>query len=86
MDDRAKQHRQRHRTHDRATILLILGVVLLMPPLAGVFNLEARIAGIPLTLVYLFSVWAVLIVGTAVMSGRLGRGERNEDGEDRDEP
>ena len=82
MDDRAKQHRQRHRTHDRATILLILGVVLLMPPLAGVFNLEARIAGVPLTLVYLFGVWAILILGTAMLSGRLGRGESNEDREE----
>ena len=81
MDDRAKQHRQRHRSHDRATILLIIGVLLLMPPLAGIFNLESRIAGIPLTLVYLFSVWAVLIVGTALLSRRLGRGDGDDDGD-----
>ena len=52
-----------------------------MPPLAGIFEIEARIFGLPATLLYLFVVWAVLIVGTALLSRRLGRGDGDDDGD-----
>ncbi|MEM7508358.1 MAG: hypothetical protein AAF415_16620 [Pseudomonadota bacterium] len=81
--DRAGQESQPRKTRDRAAILLLLGVVLLMPPAAAIFNLDARIGGLPLTLVYLFAVWAGLIVLTALLSRQLGAIDRpGADGDD----
>ena len=60
------------RTRERALLLPLLGAVLLLPPVAGIFQLDVRIAGIPFTAVYLFVAWGALIVGAA----RLARGLR----------
>lgn len=75
MDDRAGQDRRNRKTRDRAFIVLLLGVVLLMPPLAGIFQIEARIFGLPATLVYLFIIWAGLILATAVLARALMRSD-----------
>lgn len=62
MADRAGEERRDRRTRDRSLVLLILGLVLLMPPIAGVFHIEARLFGVPVTLLYLFTVWGALIL------------------------
>ena len=59
------------KAHDRALVLPLVGVLLLISPLAGIFQLDAKLAGVPFTLIYLFTVWAVLIVGAAALSRRL---------------
>jgi hypothetical protein len=59
------------KTSDRALILPLVGFLLLMPPIAGIFQLDIRILGIPFTAFYLFLVWAALIVGAAVLSRRV---------------
>ena len=69
--DRAGREHRRHKTRDRSLILLLTGLILLMPPLAGGFHLEAKIAGVPATLVYVFAVWTLLIIGAAVLALRL---------------
>lgn len=69
--DRADHARTHRRTRDRAIVLLLSGVVLLSPPVAGIFQLEARIAGVPLTLIYLFVVWGGLIFGASRLAPRL---------------
>ena len=71
MDDRAGQHRRLRKTRDRSLVLLLCGLIMVMPPVAGVFHLDARILGVPVTLVYLFVVWAVLIAAAAFLSSRL---------------
>jgi hypothetical protein len=43
----------------------------LTPPLAGIFQLDIRILGIPFTGFYLFAVWAGLIAGAAALSIRM---------------
>ncbi len=66
-----KPEKQPHSTRkitDRALILPLLGCFLLLPPLAGIFQLDFRIYGIPVTALYLFGVWAVLIAGAAWLS------------------
>ena len=66
----------RHRkVTDRAMVLPLLGVLALLPPFASIFEIDARIAGVPLTALYLFVVWALLIVGAA----RLARPLRAQD-------
>jgi hypothetical protein len=54
-------------------VLPLAGFALLMPPLAGIFQLDLKIAGVPFTLVYLFSVWAGLILCGWRLSRQLGR-------------
>jgi hypothetical protein len=59
------------KAQDRAFILTLIGLLLLVPPIADVFQIDARIAGVPFTALYLFVVWGVLIVGAAALSKRL---------------
>jgi hypothetical protein len=59
------------KTSDRALVLLLVGCLLLTPPLAGIFQIDIRIMGIPFTGFYLFAVWGALIAGTAVLSRRI---------------
>jgi hypothetical protein len=56
---------------DRALVLLLVGCLLLTPPLAAIFQLDIRVMGIPFTGFYLFAVWGVLIAGAAMLSRRL---------------
>ena len=71
MRDRADQPLLHRKTRDRALILPLAGLILLTPPVAGIFQLDAKIAGLPFTGVYLFVVWALLIAGAAALSRRL---------------
>jgi hypothetical protein len=59
------------KTSDRALVLLLVGCLLLTPPLAGIFQLDIRVLGIPFTGFYLFAVWGALIAGAAVLSRRM---------------
>lgn len=49
-------------------LLVALGGALMLPPLVYVFNQPLVIFGVPLIVFYLFGVWLLLIVGTAVMT------------------
>ena len=78
---------------DRALILPLVGCLLLIPPLAGIFQIDLRVFGIPFTAFYLFFVWGALIVGAAFLSRQIqrstaweetkpeGRGDRPDDAE-----
>ncbi|MEO1493000.1 MAG: hypothetical protein AAFV19_12680 [Pseudomonadota bacterium] len=71
MADRAAPQRRQSRTHEKAAIVLAIGLLLLMPPVANIFTLPQKIAGVPFTLIYLFVVWAGLILSGILMSQRL---------------
>ncbi|GJL81310.1 MAG: hypothetical protein DHS20C01_09440 [marine bacterium B5-7] len=58
---------------DTLLLLVISGVVLLMPPVIWIFNVQVRIFGIPLVVFYVFGVWLLLALGTAVLSRVLSR-------------
>ncbi len=68
----------------RSLALLLLGVGVLLPPIAGISLVDAKIAGVPLPLLYVFVVWALLITGTALLARPLRDGDQtvkpNEDG------
>ena len=64
---------------ERALLLPLIGLVLLIPPLASIFEIDARPFGIPFTLLYLFGVWAALIFFAARLSRRLQAYEEPED-------
>ena len=82
MADRADQHRRDRTNRDRSMTLLLAGMALLMPPLAQIFHLEDKIGGIPATLIYVFVVWALLILGAQ----RLARPLRESDRDGDDDP
>jgi hypothetical protein len=70
------------KTSDRALVLLLVGCLLLTPPLAGIFQIDIRIMGIPFTGFYLFAVWGVLIAGAAVLSRRMQKSADWDDSQD----
>lgn len=49
------------RIRERSVAFFLLGVVLLNPPLLGLFGLGHSLGGIPLLYLWLFGVWALLI-------------------------
>lgn len=76
------------KTNDRALVLLLVGCLLLTPPLAGIFQIDIRFLGIPFTGFYLFTVWAGLIAGAAALSRRMQKNadwSNPEDTESREE-
>lgn len=56
-----------------ALFLVIFGALLFSPPLVTLFNVHQRVLGVPYEVVYLFAIWAALIVGAAWLSFRLPR-------------
>ncbi len=68
MADRAHLQLSRRKLHDRSIALVLVGTVLLMPPLVGVALIDGNFGGIPVPLLYVFAVWTLLIVGAAALS------------------
>lgn len=56
---------------DAAVVLPLFGVFLLMPPIITLFASGLEIHGVPLIVVYVFSVWIALIVCAALLAKRL---------------
>lgn len=48
--------------------LLMIGAGVLMPPIAGISLVDAQVFGVPVTLAYVFSVWAFLILSAALLA------------------
>lgn len=63
-------------------LLTVLGAALMLPPLVYVFDQPIAHFGIPQIVVYLFALWLLLIVGTAVLTHAL---PREDPGGDKDE-
>ena len=68
MKDRASQQVRFRKAKDRSLVLVLVGCILLMPPVAAIFQLDATWHGVPATLMFVFSIWGVLIVGAAALS------------------
>lgn len=73
-----KQLLSARKIRDRALILPLVGFIMLIPPVGGIFQLDVRIAGIPFTMLYLFIVWGLLIVGAALLSKQLHDEDHSE--------
>lgn len=88
MTRRPGQFLSSRRVRDRSIVLLVLGIALLVSPMAGIFQFGAKLGGIPVTLIYLFSVWALLILGALSLANRLSNSDishmRDPDSDDRD--
>jgi hypothetical protein len=65
-------------------LLTLLGCMLVLPPLVYVFNQPIVHFGIPQIVFYLFAVWLLLIIGTALLTRALPpdeTGSERSDGE-----
>ena len=71
-DNPAQQPIAQRKARDGAFILPVVGMVLLVLPIANIFQLDLYIGGVPFTALYLFVVWGALIACAAVLSRRLG--------------
>jgi len=61
------------RARDAAAVLPLLGLFLLMPPVITLFVAAVNVGGVPLIVVYVFGVWASLIVCAGLLARRLAR-------------
>ncbi len=64
-------NRPGHRIRDLARILPFLGVVAFSPSLLLLFAQAGDVAGAPGLVVYIFSVWAGLVIAALVLAHRL---------------
>ena len=55
--------------------LPLFGLILFLPPAIRVFAVPATIMGVPLIVIYVFGIWAALIIGAAIFARHLGRGD-----------
>ncbi len=56
----------RRRTGERLVALLVVGVAALNYPLLSVLRGRGSLVGVPVLFVYLFGLWALLALGTAL--------------------
>lgn len=56
---------------DAAVVVPLAALVLFMPPFISLFAAPVSIFGIPLVVLYMFGVWAVLILLTRWLTRRL---------------
>ncbi len=81
MRDRSDPHLGQRKIRDRSIVLLLIGSVLLLPPVAGVSLIDIKLAGVPFALIYIFAVWALLIAGAALLARPLQSSDRSDGAE-----
>ena len=69
---------ERRKLVSAALVLTLLGAMLFMPPLASVFQIHRLVFGVPAEVIYLFTVWVLLIVGAWWLGSRLPRESEDE--------
>jgi len=63
-----------HRKWQEAALITpVVGMFILMPPFISIFSIDASLFGIPLIVLYIFVVWALLILMTRFLSAKLMR-------------
>lgn len=63
---------------DAAYVLPFLATVLLAPPIILIFTAPVRFAGIPLIVIYIFGVWAAVILAALLLSRGLAQADAAE--------
>ena len=58
---------------DAATLLPVTAAILLLPPLILVFTAPVLVAGLPLIVVYVFGVWAGIVLCAWLLARNLAR-------------
>jgi hypothetical protein len=58
---------------DAAALLPLFATILLLPPVVLVFATPASLAGIPVIVVYVFTVWAAIVLSAWLLARGLAR-------------
>ncbi len=74
------------KTQDKAMLLPLIGLIFLVPPVVGIFQLNVKFLNIPFTLIYLFVFWAGLIFCAALLSRKLSSILINQNAVDESKP
>jgi len=61
----------RQKARDAGIVLPLAGLVLLTPPVATAAAVDGRLLGVPVAVIYVFGVWAALILGARLLARRL---------------
>jgi len=61
----------RRKLENAAMALLIFGAIMIVPPILSIFNIPTQLFGAPLVVIYLFTIWIILIGATFFLSSRL---------------
>lgn len=69
----------RTKVRDAVALMVLLGTWLVMPPMLDVVNQPTSIFGIPTIVVYVFAVWAGMILFTRLIARRAGRAFAREE-------
>jgi hypothetical protein len=77
--------RGNRRARDAAILLPLGGLLLFLPPYVRLFDQPGDVFGVPLLHVYIFSLWLIGIVLTALLARRLAVREGEELGSDSDD-
>ncbi|MGH8746034.1 MAG: hypothetical protein ACREUK_06040 [Burkholderiales bacterium] len=72
------------RARDAARALPLIGMFLLLPPVIGSFAAPVAVAGVPLVVLYLFSVWLALVLAAALLARALAPRDSPSDASPRD--
>lgn len=59
------------RWQDAAFVIPAFTVLLLLPPVLNLFTIRRLLFGIPLEVVYLFTIWTMLVISALLLSRRL---------------
>ena len=83
--DRAQKQLWQRKVRDRSVVILILGAVLLLPPVGSIALIDATLIGLPVPVIYVFAVWALLI-GVAASLARSLDQDMPSEGDATDQP
>lgn len=72
--DLATSAARKRKLHDTALLLPLFGAFLLISPMITVFTGATTVFGLPLIFVYIFGVWAGLVLIARAMARRLDKG------------
>lgn len=86
MADHENPYLSHRKVRDQSIALVIVGTVLLIPPVAAISLIDGNVGGIPFPLLYVFVVWILLIAGAAAISRTLQSGDDSASTADTSEP
>ena len=72
--------------HDAARILPVAAAILLLPPFILIFAAPANIAGVPLIVVYVFGIWAAIVLAAWLVARRVEPHDGSDAPPDVEEP
>lgn len=70
---------ERHKSKSRMLFLTVFGALAMLPPLVLLFNQPIFYFGVPQIVFYLFALWMLLIIGTALLTRTLPREKSEHD-------